>query len=58
MGTIKNDATITKTLTFDAAHYLFNPIYTREENISMFHKCCLYKEDGAQLYALVLGGPR
>lgn len=40
-------ATITKHLTFDSAHYLVNPAFSREENIAMFHKCCLYKEDGA-----------
>lgn len=40
-------ATITKTFTFDSSHYLLNPEYTREENITMFHKCCFYKEDGA-----------
>ena len=41
-------ATISKHLTFDAAHYLVNPSKTREENIEMFHKCCLYKEDGKE----------
>ncbi len=43
-----NIATITKHLTFDSAHYLLNPKYSREENIKMFHKCCLYKEDGTE----------
>jgi len=38
---------ITKHLTFDSAHYLLNPKYSREENMKMFHKCCLYKEDGS-----------
>lgn len=39
-------ATISKHLTFDSAHFLLNARHTREENITMFHKCCLYKEDG------------
>ena len=39
---------ITKHLTFDAAHYLLNPAYSKEENMAMFHKCCLYKEDGKE----------
>ena len=39
---------ITKHLTFDAAHYLLNPTYSKEENMKMFHKCCLYKEDGKE----------
>lgn len=43
-----NVSAITKHLTFDSAHYLLNPAYSREENIAMFHKCCLYKEDGAE----------
>lgn len=43
-----NIATITKHLTFDSAHYLLNPAYSREENMKMFHKCCLYKEDGKE----------
>jgi len=41
-------ATISKHLTFDAAHYLVNPGKSREENMSMFHKCCLYKDDGTE----------
>jgi len=41
-------ATVTKHLTFDAAHYLLNPAKTKEENMVMFHKCCLYKEDGSE----------
>lgn len=39
---------ITKHLTFDSAHYLLNPAYSRKDNIKMFHKCCLYKEDGSE----------
>ncbi len=41
-----NIVSITKHLTFDSAHYLVNPEYSREENMKMFHKCCFYKEDG------------
>jgi len=41
-------ASITKHLTFDSAHYLVNPAWTREENIAKFHKCCLYKENGLE----------
>ena len=40
-----NIVSITKHLTFDSAHYLLNPEYSREKNMAMFHKCCLYKED-------------
>jgi len=40
-------ASITKHITFDSAHYLVNPTWTREENIKYFHKCSLYKEDGS-----------
>lgn len=43
----KQLATIAKHLTFDSAHYLWNARYSREKNIEMFHKCCLYKEDGS-----------
>lgn len=39
---------ITKHLTFDAAHYLLNPTYSKEENMAMFHKCSLYKEGGKE----------
>lgn len=39
-------ATVTKQLSFDSAHYLVNQGWTREVNMKMFHKCCLYKEDG------------
>ena len=39
-------ATITKHLTFDAAHYLLRSDLSREENLAMFHKCCFYKTDG------------
>lgn len=38
---------VTKHVTFDSAHYLVNPKWTREENIARFHKCCLYKPDGS-----------
>lgn len=37
---------VTKHISFDCAHFLLNPEWTREENIAKFHKCCLYKEDG------------
>jgi len=36
---------VTKHLTFDAAHYLVNNSFSKEENTKMFHKCCLYKEN-------------
>jgi len=39
-------ASVTKHLTFDSAHYLVNTEWSREDNIKIFHKCCLYKEDG------------
>lgn len=38
---------VTKHITFDCAHYLVNSKWSREKNIAKFHKCCLYKEDGA-----------
>ena len=38
---------VTKHVTFDSAHYLVNPKWTREENMARFHKCCLYKPDGS-----------
>lgn len=38
--------TVTKTLTFDAAHFLHNPKWTREENMEKFHKCSKCKPDG------------
>jgi len=41
-------ASITKHITFDAAHYLINDQWTKEENMKNFHKCCLYKEDGSE----------
>ncbi len=43
-----NIVSITKHLTFDSAHYLLNPNRSRETNMAMFHKCCLYKEDGSE----------
>jgi len=39
---------VTKQVMFDCAHYLVNDQKSREENIKMFHKCCLYKEDGTE----------
>jgi len=41
-------ASVTKHITFDAAHYLVNPDLSKEDNIKVFHKCCLYKEDGLE----------
>jgi 6-pyruvoyltetrahydropterin/6-carboxytetrahydropterin synthase len=41
-------AAITKHLSFDCAHFLLNPKWSREENMAKFHKCCLYKDDGTE----------
>lgn len=39
---------VTKKITFDAAHFLYNPNWTREENIAKFHKCSKFKPDGSE----------
>jgi len=41
-------AAVTKHLSFDCAHFLANPKWSREENMAKFHKCCLYKSDGTE----------
>lgn len=40
-------SSVTKHVTFDAAHYLMNPKWDRETNMQRFHKCCFYKKDGS-----------
>ena len=40
-------SSVTKHISFDAAHYLMNPAWDRETNMAKFHKCCLYKKDGS-----------
>lgn len=39
---------VTKHVSFDCAHFLVNPQWSREENMERFHKCCLYKTDGTE----------
>ena len=40
--------TVTKHFTFDASHFLVNKDWDILKNQEVFHKCCLYKDDGTE----------
>ena len=42
--------TLTKCVEFEAAHYLYTPKLTREENLSSFHACSGIREGMNELY--------
>lgn len=42
------EVSVTRKITFDAAHFLYNPDWTRAENMEKFHKCCKFKPDGKE----------
>jgi len=41
----KNFASITKEITFEAAHYLHNPKWDRSKNLEVFRKCAGFRKD-------------
>jgi len=41
----KNQVDITKEITFEAAHYLHNPKWSREKNLEIFRKCAGFRKD-------------
>ena len=43
-----SEVLVTKIVHFDAAHFLYNSKWTREENIAKFHKCSKFKPDGSE----------
>jgi 6-pyruvoyltetrahydropterin/6-carboxytetrahydropterin synthase len=45
---MKRFVAVTKHITFDCAHFLLNPGWSREENMQKFHKCSLYKPNGEE----------
>jgi 6-pyruvoyltetrahydropterin/6-carboxytetrahydropterin synthase len=44
----KNQVEITKEITFEAAHYLHNPKWSRAKNLEVFRKCAGYRKDNPQ----------
>jgi 6-pyruvoyltetrahydropterin/6-carboxytetrahydropterin synthase len=63
----KASAEVTKEITFEAAHYLYNPKWDRAKNLNVFRKCSGYRKDNpkASFYphghsyrlAVTVGGP-
>ncbi len=41
-------AAVTKRVTFACSHFLTNPAWSQEENVTKFHKCSLYKSDDTE----------
>lgn len=39
---------VSKKMTFDAAHFLHVPSWSREQNLATFHKCSKFKKDGRE----------
>lgn len=42
------NCSVTKRITFDAAHYLHNPHWDKDDNVEIFHACSKFKDDGKE----------